>query len=104
MERNHSKRPKQVIVSTNVLAEETFVFECDKYSIISYDEYGGLALRWGNENWRDPEAAVESCFPNDIYVCIESWDVDMGYQFLFELREPDELTYWDGDETDKIMY
>lgn len=103
--RDNRHKPLLVIASTSYLAEETYVFESsDKLGIVSYDDFGGLALRWGNDNWTDPEAAVKSCFPNDDYKMLSSWGTPNGKQYLFALVPPDEFTYWDGDESDRIVY
>ena len=92
--------PEYIIASISYDIRETYVFEATADGkIVSYDEYGGLAERWGDANWYDAEAAVKSCMPNT-YDAISS----KGNRVLFKLVKPDEFTYWDGDESDKISY
>lgn len=65
-----SSDPEYIIASTSFAPgfEETYIFECDKDGAIwDFAEYGGLAKRWENENWKDHYAAVESVFGKDKY-------------------------------------
>ena len=65
-----SSYPEYIIASTSFAPgfEETYIFECDESGDIwDFAEYGGLAKRWGNENWKDYYAAVESVFGKDKY-------------------------------------
>jgi len=62
--------PEYVIASTSFAPgfEETYIFKCDENGIVwDFAEYGGIAKRWGNENWKDYYAAVESVFGKDKY-------------------------------------
>lgn len=100
--------PEYIVASISEDAEETYVFEADANgNILSYDEYGGLAYRWGDANWRDIDAAVKSCM-SQTYMKVNR--VNKGNHTLFrlvddkEIHQPDELTYWDGDESDRISY
>lgn len=54
-------RPKYVVASTNSLMEETMVFTADEHGdIISYGGLNSIALRYGNNDWRDAFAAVNA--------------------------------------------
>ena len=89
--------PEYIIASISNDACETYVFEATaEGNIVSYDEYGGLAARWGDLYWWDAEAAVKSCMPNTYHAISRK-----GNRVLFKLITPDELTHWDGDESDK---
>jgi hypothetical protein len=92
--------PEYIVASTSYDARETYVFEATADGkIITYDDYGGLAERWGDTNWYNPEAAVKSCMPNT-YHAVSS----KGNSVLFKIVTPDECTYFDGDESDRISY
>jgi hypothetical protein len=104
MKHKRADKPEYLIASTNLKEQETYVFECIDYCISSFDDYGGLAKRWGDENWDDPEAAVHACFPNDAYIIISSKPGVYGPMYIFGLEEPNELTFWDCDESDRIVY
>lgn len=104
-----SDNPEYIVASTSSRAEETYVFESDSNGDrISSSEYGGIALRCGYKNWTDKTLAVGTCFPGKYYKLVRSWDwFDDDYPgstALYKREEaPDELTYWDGDETDRIQ-
>jgi|688.fasta_scaffold954017_1 hypothetical protein len=104
MENKRAEKPKYVVASTSYGEEETLVFEANDFSISSFDDYGGLAKRWGDENWNNPEDAVKACFPNDIYVLIDFREGDKVGQSLWRKIMPDELTFWDSDEANSIVY
>jgi hypothetical protein len=92
--------PEYIIASISDDACETYVFEATADGkIVSYEEYGGLAERWGDLRWWDAEKAVKSCMRN-------SYDLVSikGNHCLFKLVKPDELTHFDGDESDRISY
>jgi hypothetical protein len=92
--------PEYIIASTSYDADETYVFEANADgSILSFDEYGGLAERWGDHKWYDAEAAVKSCMPHTYHLISVK-----GNHALFKLVEPDEYTHFDGDESDRISY
>jgi hypothetical protein len=100
--------PEYIVASISEDAEETYVFEADANgNILSYEEYGGLAYRWGDANWRDIDAAVKLCM-SQTYMKVNR--VNKGNHTLFrlvddkEIHQPDEFTHWDGDESDKISY
>ena len=98
--RERADVPEYIIASISDDAYETYVFEATADgNIVTYDEYGGLAARWGDAKWWDAEAAVKSCMRN-------SYDLVSvkGNHYLFKLVKPDELTHFDGDESDKISY
>lgn len=105
-----SENPEYIVASTSSRAEETYVFESDSNGDrISSSEYGGIALRYGHKNWTDKTLAVQKCFPGKYYKLVRSWgwmdDEYPGSTALYKREEaPDELTYWDGDETDRIQY
>lgn len=105
-----SDNPEYIVASTSSRAEETYVFEANSSGIrLSSSEYGGIALRYGHKNWTDKTLAVQRCFPNQYYKLVRSWDwMDNEYPgstALYKREEaPDELTYWDGDDTDRIQY
>lgn len=103
-----SSIPDYIVASTSYDANETYIFEADANgNIISFDEYGGLAERWGDSNWDNPEAAVQSCM-SQTYMKVNR--VNKGNHILFrlvddkEIHHPDEFTYFDGDESDRISY
>lgn len=100
--------PEYIVASTSDMAGETYVFEADANgNILSYDEYGGLAERWGDHKWYDAEAAVKSCM-SQTYMKVNR--VNKGNHILFrlvddkEIHQPNEFTYFDGDESDRISY
>ena len=105
-----SDNPEYIVASTSSKMEETYVFEADHDGQrISSSEYGGIALRTGYKNWTDKTLAVGTCFPGKYYKLVRSWDwFDDDYPgstALYQrLEAPDELTHWDGDETDRIQY
>ena len=58
--------PEYIIASISDDACETYVFEATADGkIVSYEEYGGLAERWGDLRWWDAEKAVKSCMKNN---------------------------------------
>jgi hypothetical protein len=92
--------PEYIIASISDMACETYVFEATADGkIVSYEEYGGLAERWGDLRWWDVVAAVNSCMPNTYHLISSK-----GNHYLFKLVTPDECTYFDGDESDRISY
>jgi len=92
--------PEYIIASISDDACETYVFEATADGkIVSYEEYGGLAERWGDLKWWDAEAAVKSCMPNTYHAISVK-----GNHVLFKLVTPDEYTHFDGDESDRISY
>jgi len=92
--------PEYIVASTSYDVRETYVFESNANGeIVSLDEYGGLAERWGDTNWYNAEAAVKACMPNT-YHAVSS----KGNRVLFKLITPDEFTHFDGDESDRISY
>lgn len=106
--RERADVPEYIIASTSDMAGETYVFEATADGeIVSLDEYGGLAERWGDNKWYDAEAAVKACMPHT-YVKVNR--VNRGNHILFrlvddkEMHHPDEFTHFDGDESDRINY
>lgn len=105
-----SDNPEYIVASTSSRAEETYVFESNHDGErVSSSEYGGIALRYGHKNWTDKTLAVQTCFPGKYYRLVRSWDwMDNEYPgstALYKREEaPNELTYWDGDDTDRIQY
>ena len=92
--------PEYIIASISDDACETYVFEATADGkIVTYEEYGGLAERWGDLRWWDAVAAVNSCMPNTYHLISSK-----GNHYLFKLVIPDELTHFDGDESDRISY
>mgnify|MGYP006982801402 CR=1 FL=1 len=92
--------PEYIIASISDDACETYVFEATADGkIVSYEEYGGLAERWGDLRWWDAEKAVKSCMKNNYDLVSVK-----GNHVLFKLVKPDELTHFDGDESDRISY
>lgn len=108
MKYERSAIPDYIVASTSYDANETYIFEGNADGeIVSFNEYGGLAERWGDKNWEDQEAAVKSCMPH-AYMKVNV--VNNSNHTLFrlvddkEIHHPDEFTYFDGDESDKISY
>lgn len=96
--------PEYIIASTSYMANETYVFEANADGdITSLDEYGGLAERWGDENWQNPDDAVRRCM-RDSYHLVKKTDTKNGSHYLFRLIAPNELDYFDGDESARISY
>lgn len=92
-----TESPEFIIASISEQAEETLVFEATSNGDIkSFNDYGGLARRWGNSDWRNVELAVKSSM-KDTYMKVSC----NGNHTLFKLvtaeEAPDEFTYWDGD-------
>lgn len=80
-----SDDPEYVIASTSFRegTEETYVFEADETgSIANSNEYGGLALRWGDENWQDHKAAVKQAMFKP-YKYVSSTQFDNCVQHLY---------------------
>lgn len=99
-----AKYPEYIVASTSYMANETYVFEANADGeITSLDEYGGLAERWGDENWQNPDDAVRRCMV-DSYHLVKKTDTRNGCHYLFRLIAPNELDYFDGDESDRISY
>ena len=99
-----SNNPEYIVASTSYDANETYLFEGDADgNILSFDEYGGLAERWGDENWQNPDDAVRRCMI-DSYHLVKKTDTRNGCHYLFRLIAPNELDYFDGDESDRISY
>jgi len=60
--------PEYIIASTSYKLEETYVFQADENGEIhDFGEYGGLAKRWGDENWTDWYSAVDKTFGEGEY-------------------------------------
>lgn len=96
-----SSNPEYIVASTSYDANETYLFEGDADgNILSFDEYGGLAERWGDKNWDDHDAALASINGHKYYHAIAR----KGNRTLYKLTPPDELTHFDGDESDRISY
>lgn len=104
LNRVRSNQPDYLVVSTSYAEEETYVFEGDSDgNILSLDNYGGIAKRYGDDNWQDPDAAIADCFPESIYTMICQWDNGYGIQYLYGLERPDAHAERDLDESDRIM-
>jgi len=59
-----SENPEYIVASTSYKLDETYLFEADENGkILNWGEYGGLALRWGNENWADRDKTMQEVFP-----------------------------------------
>ena len=72
----HSKDPEYIIASTSFKLDETYLFEADENGeIVNLCEYGGIAKRWGVEDWTNRRLAVETVFPNQ-YEFVR--DIDLG--------------------------
>ena len=96
-----SSNPEYLIASTSYDVNETYIFEADADgNIISFDEYGGLAERWGDSNWEDHEAAIKTISGHNHYHAVSR----KGNRTLYKLTPPDEFTHFDGDESDRISY
>ena len=60
--------PEYIIASTSYKLEETYVFQANEEGeIYDFVEYGGLAKRWGDENWTDYYIAVDRAFGEGKY-------------------------------------
>jgi len=105
-----SENPEYIVASTSSRAQETYVFEANADGTrTGNSEYGGIAARYGHEKWTDKNLAVRTCFPDKYYTLVRSWEwMDDGYPgdtALYRREElPNVLTYWDGDESDRITY
>jgi len=96
-----SSNPEYLIASTSYNAKETYIFEGNADGeIVSFNEYGGLAERWGDSNWEDHEAAIKCISGHEHYHAVSR----EGNHTLYKLTPPDEFTYFDGDESDRISY
>lgn len=86
-----------VIASTSYSVNETYIFPANKNGeITSYAEVGGLAERWGADNWTDQEATLRAVFGDDHrYEKV----LTEGYHTLYKLVEPTEIDCWDGDNS-----
>jgi hypothetical protein len=66
-----------VLVSTSYTANETYVFAANSDGeITNYGELGGIAERWGQEDWEDMNAALEIVFGDNakyFQVVKDSW-------------------------------
>jgi len=96
---NHvrSSSPEYIIASTSFRTEETYVFEGDRDGkILDYGEYGGIAKRWGVEDWTNHELAVREAFdvPYRFERKIETGMNDVLH-FLYSKVTP--ADYWDGE-------
>jgi hypothetical protein len=60
--------PEYIIASTSYKLEETYIFQANENGEIhDFGEYGGLAKRWGDENWTDWYSAVDKTFGEGKY-------------------------------------
>ena len=61
--------PEYIIASTSYKLEETYIFQANENGEIhDFGEYGGLAKRWGDENWTDWYIAVDKTFGEGKYI------------------------------------
>jgi len=95
-----------VIASTSYMANETYIFPANENGeITSYGEVGGLAERWGCEEWDDPDATMRATFGNDHrYEKVAETRSMNGPQTLYKLVTPTEADSWNGDETNHINH
>lgn len=68
-----SRLPEHVLVSTALHMEETYMFcATEDGEVINWSEIGGLAKRWGDENWTDADATIAQLnTPEHIYVFVK---------------------------------
>ena len=63
-----SDDPEYIVASTSYKLEETYIFESnEKGEVVDLGEYGGLAKRWGDENWLNYYTAVDNVFGEGKY-------------------------------------
>ena len=63
-----SDDPEYIVASTSYKVEETYIFESnEKGEVVDLGEYGGLAKRWGDDNWINYYTAVDNVFGEDKY-------------------------------------
>lgn len=60
--------PDYIVASVSRRLHETFIFKSDSQGCITdWGEYGGLAYRWGDDNWEDHQAAVRQAMGENNY-------------------------------------
>jgi len=63
-----SDDPEYIVASTSYKLEETYIFESnEKGEVVDLGEYGGLAKRWGDDNWINYYTAVDNAFGEGKY-------------------------------------
>lgn len=109
-----SPNPQYIVASTAYYMEETYVFEANEDGVITnLGEYGGLAKRWGNDNWSNRNLAVMSAFSDVKYDFVRDIPIEKDgvYQSLYVRVVPEdqyEQEYplpsdtWDGGQVDEI--
>jgi hypothetical protein len=92
-----SSDPEYIIASTSYKMEETYVFEADeKGEIHDFGEYGGLAKRWGIEDWTNHQLAVREAF--DVPYRFEreiNTEAEGVHHFLYSKINP--ADYWNEE-------
>lgn len=92
-----SPNPEYIIASTSFRAEETYVFEATSDGkILDSGEYGGLAKRWGVNDWQNHQLAVREAMDNPYRFEREiQTGSDKVRHFLYS--RIGSADYWDGE-------
>lgn len=93
-----SPNPEYVIASTSNRTEETYVFEgSSDGKILDMGEYGGIAKRFGDDNWKDHQNAVKVAMghiPYRFEIEIPTERDDVRHFLYSRIGSAD---YWDGE-------
>jgi hypothetical protein len=87
MDMNRPANPDYIIASTSYKTNETYLFWSNENGeILSLNDYGGLAERWGSDNWESHNDAVNSVFgvPNYRLVWERRLSLDSPYHALYK--------------------
>jgi hypothetical protein len=76
-----------LLVSSCKRDETTFVFPSNERAQVTlYKEMGGLAKRWGNDNWDDHDVAIKTVSNN--YTKVEDVENIFYKQSLWKIKKP----------------
>ena len=87
MDMNRPANPEYIIASTSYRLNETVLFWSNENGdIVSPNDYGGLAERWGSDNWESHNDAVNSVFgvPNYRLVWERRLSLDGPHHALYK--------------------
>ena len=93
-----SSNPEYIIASTSFRAEETYVFEATSDGkLLDSGEYGGLAKRWGVNDWQNHQLAVREAMDNPYRFEreIQTGSDKVRYFLYSRIGSAD---YWDGEQ------